>query len=39
MNKRKKSFAIEVGRYRLPREEVVPHPCRHPRSGWMGCEH
>ena len=24
---------------RLPREEVVPHPCRQPRSGWMGSEH
>jgi len=21
------------------REVVVPHPCRHPRSGWMGSEH
>jgi len=21
--------------HRLPVEVVVPHPCRHPRSGWM----
>ena len=20
----------------LPREAVVPHPCRHSRPGWMG---
>ena len=25
--------------HRLPREVVVPHPCRQPRSGWMGSEH
>jgi len=24
--------------HRLPREGV-PHPCRHPRSGWTGPEH
>ena len=24
---------------RLPMELWVPHPCRQPRSGWMGCEH
>ena len=25
--------------HRLPREVVVPHPWRHPRSGWRGSEH
>ena len=25
--------------HRLPRELWVPHPCRQPRSGWMGSEH
>ena len=25
--------------HRLPRDVVVPHPQRHPRSGWMGSEH
>jgi len=24
--------------HRLPREVVVPHPYRHPGSGWMGSE-
>jgi len=22
--------------HRVPREVVVPHPCTHPQSGWMG---
>jgi len=25
--------------HRLPREVVVPHPCRHPWSVGWGCEH
>jgi len=25
--------------HRLPREAAVTHPCRQPRSGWMGSEH
>ena len=38
---RKKLLTLRVVRHwhRLPREVVVPHPCRHPRSGWMGSEH
>ena len=33
---RKKFLTVRVVRqwHRLPRDEVVPHPCRHPRSGW-----
>ena len=34
---RKKLFMVRV--VRLPREAVVPHPCRQPRSGWRGSEH
>jgi len=38
MDMRKKLFTIGVARHwhRLPREMAVPHPCRYPRSGWMG---
>jgi len=25
--------------HRLPRDVVVLHHCRHPRSGWRGSEH
>ena len=38
---REKVFTIRVVRqwHRLPREVVVPHPCKQPRLGWRGCEY
>ena len=38
---KKKSFTVRAVKpwHRLPREVVLPHPCRQPRSGWMGSEH